>query len=410
MTKHITPKNKDDTQNHSFHSHVHPVEKYTIAMIGFFAFLQVYSVQAILPILIADLSATKVQIGIAVGATVMAIAFISPFMGMLSDAFGRKVFIVSSLLLLALPTAMIGLSYDVHMLSVWRFLQGICVPGITVVLIAYISEEYRHNIAQMMSYYVAGTVLGGFSGRFFAGHLHDLIGWRYGYVVMAICTLLGALWVLKSLPASRQFTKSGNVKNALSLLTQHAKNPQLLSACLLGGCVLFSLVGCFTFINLHLSDAPYHLGASELANLFSVYLIGMIITPMSSRLIDKFGTAKAIIFAIICSVIGVLMTLLSSLSWVILGLIIMSSGVFVTQAATISYVGSCVNQGRSLASGLYYMGYYGGGSLGAWACAIAYTQGAWTMTVALIVLVQAFALAVVVFLMSRKRPLTKASS
>lgn len=240
------------------------IEKFTVAMIGFFAFLQVYSVQAILPVLMADFAASEVAIGVAVGATVMAIAMMSPFMGMLSDAFGRKIFIVGSLLLLAIPTGMIGVSGTVDELSIWRFLQGLAVPGITVVLIAYVGEEYSSHMAQMMSLYVAGTVLGGFSGRFFAGHLHELIGWRYGYGVMAVCTLIGALWAFKALPSSKNFIKSDNFKHSLALLLSHTKNLQVMSACLLGGCVLFSLVGCFTFINLHLADEPYHLNASHL--------------------------------------------------------------------------------------------------------------------------------------------------
>lgn len=377
------------------------IEKFTVAMIGFFAFLQVYSVQAILPVLMADFHASEVAVGVAVGATVLAIALISPFMGMLSDAFGRKIFIVSSLLLLALPTAMIGFSGSTDELSAWRFLQGFMIPGITVVLIAYVGEEYGGHVAQMMSLYVAGTVLGGFSGRFFAGHLHELIGWRYGYGVMAICTLIGAIWVFKTLPTSQHFIKSGNFTNSLNLLISHSKNRQVLSACLLGGCVLFSLVGCFTFINLHLSDSPYHLSASHLANIFSLYLIGMVITPMAGRLIARFGMIWVIVGAVICSIIGMLITLTTPLTFIIVGLTIMSSGVFITQAATISYIGSQVTQGRSLASGLYYMGYYGGGSIGAWACAIAYAQGQWGLTVALIIAVQVVALAVALVLMRR---------
>ncbi|VEW13048.1 bicyclomycin/multidrug efflux system [Moraxella caviae] len=101
------------------------IEKFTVAMIGFFAFLQVYSVQAILPVLMTDLRASAVAVGVAVGATVMAIALTSPFMGMLSDAFGRKRFIVGSLLLLAIPTGMIGISQTVDSLTFWRFYKGL---------------------------------------------------------------------------------------------------------------------------------------------------------------------------------------------------------------------------------------------------------------------------------------------
>ena len=131
-------------------------EKLTVALIGVFAFLQVYSVQAILPILMIDLNASEIKVGLSVGATVMAIALMSPFTGMLSDAFGRKRFIVGSLLLLAIPTALIAFSTSIQALILWRFLQGLAVPGITVVLIAYIGEEYSDNLPNMMSLYVMG--------------------------------------------------------------------------------------------------------------------------------------------------------------------------------------------------------------------------------------------------------------
>lgn len=57
-------------------------------VIGFFAFLNVYSMQSVLPMVMQDFHATPVQAGATVGATVLAIALVSPFMGMLSDALG----------------------------------------------------------------------------------------------------------------------------------------------------------------------------------------------------------------------------------------------------------------------------------------------------------------------------------
>lgn len=376
-------------------------EKFTIAMIGFFAFLQVYSVQAILPVLMTDLKATEVQAGMAVGATVLAIALISPFMGMMSDAVGRKPFIVSSLLMLALPTALIGMASSIHEVIFWRFLQGVSVPGITVVLIAYISEEYSSKLATMMSLYVSGTVLGGFSGRFFAGHLEHFIGWRYGYAVMAICTLIGTIWAYKSLPRSQNFIISENFRTAFATLFSHTKNLHVICSGFLGACVLFSLVGCFTFINLHLSESPYLLTPANLANIFAIYLIGMVITPLSTRVVIRFGMTSTILLAILVSITGLLMTLFMPLGIVIMGLTLMSSGVFITQSATISYLTSHVSEGRSLASGLYYMGYYGGGFIGAWACALAYAQGKWLWTVGLILVVQLIALGVVTLFMRK---------
>lgn len=371
------------------------VLKLTIGLIGMFAFLQVYSIQAILPVLMMDFTATEVQAGMIVGATILAIAIMSPFLGMLSDAVGRKSFIVGALLFLAIPTALIAQSPNIGWMGMWRFMQGLSVPGITVVTIAYIGEEFEGRaLTELMSFYVSGSVLGGFMGRFLLGHLHELIGWRAGYYVMAGMTLIGALWVGKMLPASRHFVANPNFRSAMQTLGEHLVNRYVVTSCLLGACVLFSLVGCFTFINLHLADTPYELSTGALANIFAVYLIGVVITPLSTTLLRRFGSARTVRVAVIISMFGVLLTLVTPLWGIVLGLAIMSSGVFITQAATISYIAVNVKKGRSLASGLYYMGYYVGGTMGAWLCGIAYARGQWSLTIWLLLFVQVLALLV----------------
>ena len=371
------------------------VLKLTIGLIGVFAFLQVYSIQAILPVLMMDFTATEVQAGMIVGATILAIAIMSPFLGMLSDAVGRKSFIVGALLFLAIPTALIAQSPNIGWMGMWRFMQGLSVPGITVVTIAYIGEEFEGRaLTELMSFYVSGSVLGGFMGRFLLGHLHELIGWRAGYYVMAGMTLIGALWVGKMLPASRHFVANPKFRSAMQTLGEHLVNRYVVTSYLLGACVLFSLVGCFTFINLHLADTPYELSTGALANIFAVYLIGVVITPLSTTLLRRFGSARTVRVAVIISMFGVLLTLVTPLWGIVLGLAIMSSGVFITQAATISYIAVNVKKGRSLASGLYYMGYYAGGTMGAWLCGIAYARGQWSLTVWLLLFVQVLALLV----------------
>ncbi len=368
------------------------VLKLTIGLIGVFAFLQVYSIQAILPVLMMDFAASEVQAGMVVGATVMAIAIMSPFLGMLSDAIGRKLLIVGALLFLAIPTALIAQSPTIGWLGLWRFMQGLSVPGITVVALAYIGEEFEGRaVTELMSFYVSGSVLGGFMGRFLLGHLHELIGWRRGYYVMAVMTVLGALWVGKMLPASQNFEPNPNFRSALQTLSEHLTNRYVVTACLLGACVLFSLVGCFTFINLHLANTPYALSTGQLSNIFAVYLIGVIITPLSTTLLNRFGSARTVRVAVSVSMLGAIMTLVTPLWGIVIGLAIMSSGVFITQAATISYIAVNVKTGRSLASGLYYMAYYAGGTMGAWLCGLAYAQGAWRLTVWLLLFAQVLA-------------------
>ncbi|TAM82888.1 MAG: MFS transporter [Candidimonas sp.] len=362
----------------------------TVALVGVFAFIQVYSVQSILPELRRDLNASVVEIGNSVGVTVLAVALISPFVGMLSDALGRKWLVVVSVFALALPTALLTQVQTVHGLLILRFLQGLAVPGVSVVIIAYIGEEFRGaSMVRIMAVYVAGTVLGGFSGRFLLGHLAEFMAWRPAFGIMAVLNLAGAFVVWRGLPASRHFVANANIASSLATLGRLLHNPYLHAAGALGFTVLFALVGMFTFVNLHLAAAPYYFSSGELANIFAVYLLGVVVTPLAGRVIPRLGIRRTVLLAVATSALGVLLTLVRPSWGIVVALAIASSGVFITQSATMSFIAYRITSGRSLASGLYYAAYYCGGFTGAWLCGVAYTLGGWPATVAILVAAQA---------------------
>ena len=366
-----------------------------IWLIGFFAFLNVYSMQAVLPMVMNDFQASPVQAGLTVGATVLAIALVSPFIGMLSDAFGRKVIVCTSMFALTVPTALIPMADNLNALLALRFLQGLAVPGIVVVLIAYISEEFHAGgVARMTATYVGGTVMGGFCGRFITGYAGQWLGWRGAFVTLAILNFLGALVVVWLLPTSRNFAPNRNIKAGFGVLWRHLHNQRLIAACAVGFCVLFSLVGAFTYVNLHLASAPFYLSSAGLANVFCVYLVGVLITPLTGRYIAQLGFLKSLLWALTISAAGLLMTLLPSLPVVIVGLAVCSTGIFICQSATISTIASHVSEGRSLATGLYYMSYYAGGAAGTLIAGMAYEDWGWPGSVLCIALIQALAIVI----------------
>jgi predicted MFS family arabinose efflux permease len=358
----------------------------TVGLVGLFAFVQVYSVQSILPQLQHDLNASVVELGNSVGVTVLAVALISPFVGLLSDALGRKWLVVASVFALAVPTALMSQVQTVHGLLVLRFLQGLAVPGVSVVAIAYVGEEFRGStMIRVMTVYIAGSVLGGFSGRFLLGHFSEYMPWRTAFDVMAVLNLVGAIVVWRGLPASRHFVASARFAASLKTLGQLLHNPSLQAACALGFTMLFALVGLFTFVNLHLAAAPYHFTSGELANVFAVYLLGVVVTPLAGRVIPRIGARQTVLLAMAIAAVGVLLTLAHPAWCIVLALAVAACGVFVTQSATMSFIAYRIRSGRSQASGLYYTAYYCGGFGGAWACGIAYTWGGWPTTVAVVI-------------------------
>ena len=95
--------------------------------------------------------------------------------------------------------------------------------------------------------------------------------------------------------------------------------------------------------------------------------------------------------ALALSAAGLLMTLLPSLTAVIIGLTVCSTGVFICQSATLSAIAQNVSEGRSLATGIYYMNYYAGGAAGSLLAGMAYEGWGWGGSVLSIALMQALA-------------------
>ncbi len=372
-------------------------------LVGIFAFINVYSIQSILPTMMRDFHVDADKAGQTVGITVFAIAIMSPFVGMLSDAIGRKALIVSSVSLLIIPTVIMGFASSINEILLYRFLQGLFVPGMTVVMMAYLGEEFRgKTMTKLISMYVSGSVLGGFLGRFMMGHLEELIGWREAFWILGILNVVGAIVIVLYLPKSQFFTPNRNIKLAFKTLGKHLRNPNLLAACSAGACVFFSLVGGFTYVNVYLADQPFNLSSGALANIFIVYLIGTVITPLASILIQKMGARRTIIAALLFSSMGVLATLSTQLWIIVAGLAILSTGVFITQSSTINFVTSHITEGRSLATGIYNMSYYLGGTLGASICGFIFVWGGWSATAAALIMAQLCSILVAFYFMKNR--------
>jgi predicted MFS family arabinose efflux permease len=132
--------------------------------------------------------------------------------------------------------------------------------------------------------------------------------------------------------------------------------------------------------------------------LFFVYLIGLVITPMSGPWIHQIGHNRVVPLAICCSIAGVLLTLSGPFILVIAGLALCCSGVFVCQAASSGYVGLCAKRSRSAATGLYVTFYYLGGCAGSTIPGIIWKDAGWAGCVAMIACVQLAAGAISFFL------------
>jgi MFS transporter, YNFM family, putative membrane transport protein len=357
-----------------------------------------------LPLLERIFHVSKTAVGLTVSATTLGVALSAPFFGALTEKLARKRVIVLSLVGVSVPTLLTATSTSLVQLIVWRFLQGIMVPGIIAVVITYIGEEWPSNrVALIMSFYVSGTALGGFIGRLSAGILADHFSWRVSFLVLGALTLVGAGAVQLWLPHGRR--RSPTIPDLVIREGQSAslgykmrglfRNRRLVATYAVGFNVLFSLVGVFTWITFHLSAPPFSLSTTALSYMFFVYLIGLVVTPTAGYVITKVGLRAGIGGAICCSMIGVLLTLAPSLAAVVLGLAMLSSGVFIAQTASSSHLRVAAPAGiRVTAAGIYITCYYLGGTAAGVVPGIFWELGEWPACVGFILCMQALALVI----------------
>jgi YNFM family putative membrane transporter len=365
---------------------------------GVCAFLGVYCTQPLLPMLTRLFHASKTGVGLTVSATTLGVALSAPIFGMLTERLARKRVIVASLIGVSVPTLLAATSTSLAQLVFWRFLQGIMVPGIVAVVVTYIGEEWpADRLALIMGFYVGGTALGGFLGRVSSGFLADRFSWQVSFLTLGAASLAGAAAVYAWLPSGRRRlpAKPGAQVSFPYQVQGLFRNRRLVATFAVGFNVLFSLVGVFTWITFHLSAAPFNLSTTALSSLFFVYLIGLVVTPGAGYLITKVGLRAGIAGALCCSMTGVLLTLAPSLAVVILGLAMLSTGVFIAQTASQSHLRVAAPPGtRVTAAGLYLTCYYLGGTAAGVVPGAFWALGKWPACVGFIVAMQAAALAI----------------
>ena len=337
-----------------------------VMLAGMCTFLNVYPTQPLLPYFRQLFHASELEVSFTVSATVFAVALVAPFVGVIAERKGRKKVIVPSLLLLTLPTALCGSSKSLEALIGWRFLQGVFVPGVIAVMLAYIVEEWEgRGVGRAMAAYVSGTVMGGFMGRFLSGLITTHWNWRAVFAVLGALNLAGALAVRAWLPMAIRFVPAEHMGHALAEAWRHLRNPRLLANFGMGTAILFSMVGCFTYVSFYLAAPPFHLNAEQLGSIFFVYLVGVAVTPMSGKFLDRYGFRRTAYLYCGMMLAGLALTLSRLLPAVIAGLAIFSCSVFTAQAAATVETGAIAGRARSSAAGLYVTFYYLGGSLGA---------------------------------------------
>jgi YNFM family putative membrane transporter len=342
------------------------------------AYADMYVTQPILPVLSREFDVGAARAGLTVSAVVLAIAAASAFYGPLSDALGRRRVMAGAVALLSLATLACAFAPSFGGLLALRATQGLLVPGMTAVSVAYAGDRFaRRELPTVVAGIISASVVGGLVGRVFAGAIAAHLGWRAAFAAFAALTAVAA-WLLWRGLHDGPVVERRSVGEAWTGMLAHLRDPRLVGAYLVGGALFFGWIGIFTYLPFHLSAPPYGLSTGAVSSVYLVYAAGVVASPIAGRLSGRIAPRTLIGIGLAIEAVGMLALLARPLSHVVVGLVVLVLGTFTAQAVAPAFVNVTARGAKGGASALYLTSYYVGGTLGSTLPGLALQRAGWT--------------------------------
>jgi predicted MFS family arabinose efflux permease len=339
------------------------------AVIGTTAFLtlvDLFATQAILPSLTRAYSVTPAAMGFAVNSSTIGMAVAGLVVSLCSRRIDRRFGILTSLAVLAIPTALLAVAPDLTTFTILRIAQGLCMASAFTLTLAYLGEECSAaDAAGAFAAYITGNVASNLIGRFISAALVDHFGLAWNFYFFAALNLAGAVLVYFTVARAAPMKQmEATAPSPFAAWAEHLGNPRLVAAFGIGFCILFAFIGTFTYVNFVLVRPPLSLGMMQLGFVYFVFLPSIVTTLLAGQAVRHFGTRPTLWASLALAAVGLPLVLLPNLSAVLLGMVLVASGTFFAQATATSFVGRAATGDRGSASGLYLASYFAGGLVG----------------------------------------------
>ncbi len=353
-----------------------------IALTAFFTVVDLFATQAILPLLAADYRVTPAQMGVAVNASTLGMAVAGLIVAMFSRHIDRRNGIVISLVVLAIPTALLAYAPDLMVFTALRIIQGLCMSTAFTLMLAYLGEHSSPaDQAGAFAAYITGNVASNLFGRFIAAGVAGHFGLATNFFLFAALNLLGA--VLALFTVQRKMAMSLHVDTMTDSFGQRLRaltSPVLLASFGIGFCILFAFIGVFTYVNFVLIRPPLALGLMGVGFVYFVFLPSILLTPQAGRVAARFGTRAALWLGLGVALLGLPLLVSGHIVPVLAGMTLVGAGTFFAQAIATGFVSRAASD-RAAGSGVYLAAYFSGGLVGTAVLGAVFDNIGWAGTV-----------------------------
>ena len=351
---------------------------------GIATFAQLYSPQAVLPLISKDLGVGAASAALMVSASTVGLAIgVIPWSA-LADRIGRVKAISISVTVATLVGMLVPFAPTFSLLLAGRFVEGLMVGGVPAIAVAYLTEEVDPvHAARAAGIFVGGTTIGGLLGRLISSPVAEVAGWRVGIFTVALLCGLAAMGFVKLAPDPRGFTpvlrRDANPEGSLGQrLATNLRTPRQLVLFAQGFLLMGGFVALYNFLGFQLTRAPFHLAPSVVSLMFLAYLAGTWASSRAGAEAARFGRKRVLLVAVSIMMAGVAMTLSDNVIAVLIGLVVATAGFFGAHSTAAGWIGRAAPVGKAQASSLYNLFYYAGSSAIGWLGGLAFDARGWT--------------------------------
>ncbi len=339
------------------------------------SFSSLYVPQPILPVLAREFAVDPSDATLLISITMLPLAVAPIFYGYFLQSLSARRLLIATIAIMAIAQLVFALAprYDVALAS--RFVLGLALPAaFTALMTATASIAPPDKVREAMGVYIATTIVGGFAGRALGGVLSAAWNWQAPFLVMAALLLVNVLLLMRlTLEGGTSFARPG-----WKTIVTTAGTPHFLYSFLTIFCVFFVFAGILNNLPFRLEELDPNIRESDIALIYSGYMIGVITALGANRLSALLGgERRGLLFGLAVFFVATALFAAKSTHLILLNVFLFSIGMFTVHSLLSAGVNHRAGAGKSVVNGLYIAIYYTGGSLGAWLPSYLYAHAGW---------------------------------
>ncbi|MBI4312099.1 MAG: MFS transporter [Chloroflexi bacterium] len=261
-------------------------------------------ISPVLPLLAKEFDIGMAMIGVTVAVFSLGRIFFNVPAGVVAERYGRRIVLISGLLIITVSSVLMALSHSFVELVVYRFFTGVgSAIYLTGALTTLADISTTENRARYMSYQQGSLLFGSSIGPALGGFAAELWGYRAAFYILAGLSALGLLWAMLQLPETSKLGGAPRTARSRGRPQERRQGPRTFKTLLaLIASLDFVMVASYFFMVVFtrnggrgsllplVGDAQAGLGPGPLGVIFTVMaLINFFAVIPAGWLADRYG-------------------------------------------------------------------------------------------------------------------------